>query len=179
MPVQAETNQDQHANEAESESNYKAQLSGQALRFRRRSQSPLTKKVPNADAQMKGGGQHPKNGKCQRIRIGQKMIHFRVGGFAVGEPALGIKMPADIGEGDQAGVALHSVEPVPYPRIVGYVGFSAYPYIDAVTRVEQHGEEDSDPFDKWPERNGLQLARDFIVLRRAHQNCAVGPEMFG
>src|ERR1700751_1232941 len=129
MPIETETDEDQEAHEAESKSDNHAELPGGALGFHRGGESPLAEKIPDADAEMEGGGEDADGGEEEEIRIGEKLFDFGVGGFAVSEPALGVEMPGDVNEGDEAGVALRCVEPIPYPGIGGDVGLAAYPNI--------------------------------------------------
>ncbi len=97
----------------------------------------------------------------------------------MGEPALGVEMPGDIKESDEARVALSGVEPVPYPGIRGDVGLAAYPYIEAVAGVVEHGKEDEGPFNERAKGDGLEVVGDLIVFGAGDENGAVGPEMFG
>src|ERR1700739_3429353 len=142
MPIKTETGKEQAAQEAEGEGDNQAGLPGGALGFHRGGESPLAEKIPDADAEMEGGGENADGGEEKEIRIGEKLFYFGVGGFAVSEPALGVEMPGDVNEGDEAGVALRCVEPIPYPGIGGDVGLAAYPNIDAVAGVIEHREED-------------------------------------
>src|SRR5208283_757525 len=145
----------------------------------RRGESPFAEEIPDADAEMEGAGQDADGGEDEEIRIGEKMFDFGVSGFAVGHPALGVKVPADVDESDQAGVALRCVEPVAYPGIGGDVGLAANPNIHAIAGVEEHGEEDGSPLDEGAEGDGLQVAGDFVVLGGGDEDGAVGPEMLG
>src|SRR6516164_277351 len=87
-------------------------------------------------------------------------------------------MPADVCKRDQAGVALRHVQPIPHPRIGGHVGFPAHPDVHAINRVEQHRQENDGPLDNGPERNGLQISRNFVVFRGVYEGGAVRPEVF-
>jgi len=179
MPVEAKADENQHADNAEGDGDENAETSGCALSLNGGREPPLAKKIPDADAEMEGGGEDADGGEEEEIRIGEKLFYFGVGGFAVGEPALGVEMPGDVQEGDEAGVALGGVEPVPYPGIGGDVGFAAYPYIDAVSGVVEDGEEDEGPFDERAEGDGLEVAGDFVIFGSGDEGGAVGPEMFG
>src|ERR1700739_534597 len=132
MPIKTETGEDQEAHEAEGEGDNHAELPGGALGFHRGGESPLAEKIPDADAEMEGGGEDADGGEEEEIRIGEKLFDFGVGGFAVSEPALGVEMPGDVNEGDETCVALCRVQPVAFQGIEGDVGLAAYPYIDAV-----------------------------------------------
>jgi len=179
MPVEAEADEDQDAYETEGDRDKYAELSGGALGSDGGGEAPLAKKIPDADAEMEGGGEDTDGGEEEEIGIGEKVFDFGVGGFAVSEPALGVEMPGDVGEGDEAGVALGGVEPVPYPGVRGDVGLAANPDVDAVAGVIEHGKEDEGPFDKGTERNGLEVAGDFVIFGSGDEDGAVGPEMFG
>src|SRR5260370_41999232 len=97
----------------------------------------------------------------------------------MGEPALGVEMPGDIKECDEARVALSGVEPVPYPGIRGDVGLAAYPYIEAGAGVVEHGKEDEGPFNERAKGDGLDVVGDLIGFGAGDGNGAVGPEKFG
>src|SRR5258708_17943309 len=179
MPVEAEADEDQHADDTEGDGDDHAEMSGGVLGFHGGSEAPLAKKIPDADAEVERGGENADGGEEEEIRIGEELRDFGVGGFAVSEPALGVKMPGDVDEGDEAGVALGGVEPVPYPGIGGDVGLAAYPYIDAVTGVVEHGKEDEGPFDERAKGDGLEVVGDLIVFGAGDENSAVGPERIG
>src|SRR5260370_3829717 len=179
MPVEAETDEDQNADETEREGNDRAKLAGGALGFNGGGESTFAEEIPDADAEMEGRGEDADGGEEKEIGIGEKLFAFGVGGLAVREPGLGVEMPGDIGEGDEAGVTLRGVEPVPYPGIGGDVGLAAYPDIDAIAGVIEHGQEDEGPFDERAEGDGLEVAGNFIVLGSGDEDRAVGPEMFG
>ena len=179
MPVEAETDENQNADETERKGNHRAELAGGALGFNGGGESPFAQEIPDADAEMEGTGQDADGGEDQEIRIGEKLFDFGVSGFAVGHPALGVQMPGDVNEGDKTGVALGGVKPVPYPGIGRDVGFAAYPYIYAVAGVEKHGEEDGGPLNERTEGDGLEVAGHFVVFGGRDEDGAVGPKMFG
>ena len=141
--------------------------------------SPLAKKIPDAHAQMKRRGEHTNHEKREIPRIWQIIGDRCVGGTAVGDPALGVKVPADINEGHEPGPTLQGVEPVAHPRILRNVRLAAQPDINAVTAVIQNGQKNKHPFHKNSVRNGLQILGSLIVFLRADQGRAVGPEMLG
>jgi hypothetical protein len=97
----------------------------------------------------------------------------------VREPALRVKMPGDVIEGDQSSASLQRVQPILNPGIKRDVGIPAEPNVDAITAVIEHRMKNNSPFDERPERNRLQLAGDGVVFFRRDENGAVGPEMFG
>src|SRR5882762_8917114 len=164
MPVEAEADEDQDTNETEGEGDDHAELTGGALGFDGGGESPLTEKIPDANAEMERGGENADGSEEEEVRIGEEVLDFGVGGFAMSEPALGVEMPCDVGEGDEAGVALRGVEPIPYPGVGGDVGFASNPDVDAVAGVIEHGKENEGPFDEGTERDGLEVAGDFVVL---------------
>src|SRR5262249_44063542 len=96
---------------------------------------------------------------------------------APGQPPLGVEMPRDIYERNKPGVALQRIEPILDPRILRHVRFAAKPDVDSVAAVKQERQKDGAPLDKGTKWNGLQLAGDFVVLVRAHQDRAIGPKM--
>ena len=179
MPIEAEADENQHAYKTEGDRDENAELAGSALGLNGGGESPLAEKIPDADAEMEGRGENADGGEEEEIGIGEELLDLDVGGFAVGEPALGVEMPGDVEEGDEAGVALGGVEPVPYPGVGGDVGLAAYPYIDAVAGVVEHGQENEGPLDERAERDGLEVAGDFVIFCRGDEDGAVGPEMFG
>jgi len=179
MPIETETDEDQDTNETECEGDEHAELTGGALGFDGGGKSPLTQEIPDADAKMEGRGENADGSEEEEIRIGEKVFDFGVSGFAVGEPALSVKMPGDVGKGDETGVALGGVEPVPYPGIRGNVGLAADPDVDAVAGMVEHGEKDESPFDEGAERDGLEFGGNLIIFKAGDEDCAVGPEMFG
>ena len=121
MPIETETDEDQQADEAEGKGDSHAEMPGGALGFNGGGESPLAEEIPDADAEMEGGSENSDGGEEEKVRVREKLFDFGVGGFAVREPALGVEMPGDVSEGDQTGVALGSVQPVPYPWIGGDV----------------------------------------------------------
>src|SRR5213595_3492376 len=89
------------------------------------------------------------------------------------EPALGIKMPANIGERDDARVSLGQVEPIPHPRIRRHVRLAAQPNVNAVAAMEQQGKKNASPFHDQAERNGFKLLRSRVVFLRTYKCGAV------
>ncbi len=84
------------------------------------------------------------------------------------EPALRVKMPADVRKRDDASVPLRRVEPIPYPGIRRDVGFAAQPNVNTVAAMEKHGKKNGSPFHDQPERNGLKLLRSGVVFLRTY-----------
>jgi hypothetical protein len=178
MPVQAEAEQDKDTDYSEGECDKHAKSPYGTLSGNGGSQPPLTSEIPDADAEMEGGGQDTDGHKEKEIGIGEILLDVEVGGLAVCEPALSVEMPADVEESDETGIALKGVEPVLDPGIGRDVGLAAEPDVNAVEAVEKHGKKNKGPFHKGTERDGLQLARDGIIFFGADESGAVGPEMF-
>src|SRR5690242_20382166 len=103
MPVEAEADEDQNAYETEGDGDDHPEMPGGVLGFDGRGESPFAEEIPDADAEVEGRGENADGGEEQEIRIGEKVFDFGIGGFAVREPALGVKVPGDVGEGDKAG----------------------------------------------------------------------------
>src|SRR5579862_2578165 len=119
MPVKTETEENENADQREEGGDGHAEHAGLFLRRGRNGDAPLAEKIPDADAEMEGGGENADEHKEEEPRVGEELFDVGVGGTAVGEPALGVEMPGDVDEGDEAGVALRGVEPVPYPWVRG------------------------------------------------------------
>lgn len=179
MPVQAEAKKDENSDKAEAKGDEHAEASGRALRLDGSGQSPFTKEIPDADAEMKRGGEDPDGHEGEKKWVGEILRDVVVGGFAVREPAFGIKMPADEDESDESGDALEEIKVVADPRIRGNVGLAAEPDVDAIGAVKENGKKNEGPFDEGPVRDGLELTGDVIVFFSGDQGGAVGPEMFG
>src|SRR5260370_22470294 len=117
MPIKSKTQNNQNSNEAERNSNQRAKASRCLLRPDRGRQPPFAQEIPDTHTEMERGGQHANEKKSQVPRILHVLGDVCVRRPAVREPALRVKMPADIHKGDQSRVSLRRVEPVPYPRI--------------------------------------------------------------
>jgi len=61
--------------------------------------------------------------------------------------ALPVYMLRDVGEGDEAGVALRDVHPIAGPGVVDDVGLAAKPDPNSVDAVIEDGQKDEDPFE--------------------------------
>ncbi len=141
--------------------------------------SRLAKKIPDADAQMKGRSQHTNYEKCEiprdsanqsgRLRRwnGQWVIQRRC------------KDASRINESDESGPALQGVEPIAHPRILRNVGLSTQPDVHAITAVIQNGQKNEQPFHENSIRNGLQVFGSLIIFLCADQGRAIRPEMLG
>src|ERR1700730_15235677 len=90
--------------------------------------------------------QHADNKKCEIPGIGQIVRDGCIGGSAVGDPTLGVKMPTDINESYKPGPTLQSVQPVANPRVLRDVRLAAQPDVHAETTVIEEGQKDKHPF---------------------------------
>ena len=179
MPVQAEAEQDKDTDNTKGKSDDHAKTANGALSGHGRRQPPLTGEIPDAHAEMEGRGEDADGHKEKEIRIGEIVLDVEVGGLAMGEPSLGVEMPADVEKSDEAGVALKGVKPVLHPGIRGDVGLAAKPDVNAIAAVVEHGKKNEGPFNKGTEGDGLELAGDVVIFSGADECGAVGPEMFG
>ena len=177
MPVQAKADQNQNADDAKNHSNENAETAGGALGPNGSRKTPFAQEIPDADAKMEGGSEDADDHECKKPRVGKVVCNVVIRGAAMGEPAFGIEMPADINEGDQTGVALERVKPVLHPGIGRDVGLTANPDVDAVKAVIEHRKKNEAPFDEGTERNGLEFAGDFVIFNGADERRTVGPEM--
>ena len=89
-------------------------------------------------------GQHP--------GIGELHLHLVEGGAGIlrqadAHEALPKHVLNDVGKGNQAGVALDKVHPVPRPGVIDDVRLAAQPDPDAIAAVIQDGQEDEDPLE--------------------------------
>src|ERR1700688_4053669 len=125
MPVQAKTENYQNSDDAENDADQNSELPGGALRASSGGESPLAKKIPDAYTKVKRRSQHTDHEKCEIPGTQQIIRDGCVGGASMGDPALSVKMPADINESDESGPALQGVEPVAHPGILRNVRFPA------------------------------------------------------
>src|SRR5216683_6417460 len=177
MPVESETNNNQNADDAKRHSNKRAKASRRLLRLHSGRQPPLAQEIPDARAEMKRRSEDSYDKKGQVPRILHVFRNVRIRRSAMREPALRVKMPANVRKRDDARVSLRRVEPIPYPRIRRDIGFAAQPNVNAIAAVKKHGKKNSSPFHNQAERNGLQFLRSCVVFLRAYECGAVGPEM--
>ncbi len=63
MPVEAEADENQHADETEGDGDDHAELTRGTLSLDGGGESPLAEKIPDADAEMKGGGENADGGE--------------------------------------------------------------------------------------------------------------------
>src|ERR1700731_4852410 len=177
MPIEPETNDNQNSDYAERHSHKRAKSSCSLLPLDRGPQPPLAQEIPDAHTEMERRTEHPRDKERELPRI----LHVHGDAFvsrrAMGKPALGVQMPANICKRDQARVALRQVEPIPYPRIRRNVRFAAQPNVNPVAAVKEHRQKNASPFHDQPERNGLKVLRSRIVLRPADERRTVRPEM--
>src|SRR3984893_3897487 len=177
MPIEPETKNDQDSDYAERNSYKRAKSSRRLLRLDGGRQPPLAQEIPDAHTEMERRGEHPHDKEREVPRI----LHVHGDAFvsrcAMREPALGVKMPANIRKRDQARVSLRQVEPIPYPRVRRNVRSAAQPNVNPIAAVKEHWQKNAYPFHEQPERNGLKVLRSRIVLRPADERRTVGPEM--
>ena len=73
MPVEAETDENQDAYETEGKGDDYAEMSGGALGFDGGGEAPLAEEIPDADAQVEGGGKNTDGGEEEEVRIGRSV----------------------------------------------------------------------------------------------------------
>src|SRR5713226_9973475 len=117
MPIESKTNNNQDPDYAECHSHKRAESPRRPLRFDGGGQAPLAKEIPDARAEMERRSEHADDEKHQVPRVLHVFGHVGIRGPAMREPALGVKMPANIRKRDDARVSLRGIKPVPYPRI--------------------------------------------------------------
>src|SRR6266851_955276 len=117
MPIESETNNNKDSDDAERNSYKSAKSSCRLLRLDGGRQPPLAEEIPDARAEMERRGEHADDKKGQIPRILHVLGDVCIRRPAMSEPALRVKMPADIRKRDDACVSLRRVQPIPYPRI--------------------------------------------------------------
>src|SRR6267378_717794 len=117
MPIEPETNNNQNSNDAERNSHKRAKSSRGLLRLDGGCEPPLAQKSPDAYAEMERRGQHTDDKKGQVPRILHVLRDVRIRRSATREPALRVKLPANIRKRDDARIPLRNVEPIPYPWV--------------------------------------------------------------
>src|SRR5713101_2923919 len=145
MPVESETNNNQNADDAKRHSNKRAKAARRLLRLHSGRQPPLAQEIPDARAEMKRRSEHADNKKRQVPRILHVFRNVRIRRSAMREPALRVKMPANVRKRDDARVSLRRVQPVPYPGIRRDIRFSAQPDVNPVSTVKQHRQKNRSP----------------------------------
>jgi len=100
MPVETEAENNQDANQAEPHTNNCAETTGGALRTAGGCEPPFTKKIPDADAEMKRRCQDTQNHEGERPGILHLQRDVLVGRFAVGKPPFSVQMPTYVGESE-------------------------------------------------------------------------------
>src|SRR5271170_7660303 len=118
MPVKAEAQNNQHTHDAKRDTDQSAELAGGALGARGGGESPFAQEIPDPDAEMERRSKNAGQKKCQIPGICEVARNGSVGGFAVGHPALGIQVPADVSKSDKPGVTLQREQPVLNPWIL-------------------------------------------------------------
>jgi|SRR5271165_5305739 len=179
MPVEAEADEDQQADDAEEDADGHAEEAGLALRGGGNSDAPFIEKIPDADAEVERRSDDTDGHEGEEPGVGEELLDVGVGGTAVSGPALGVEMPTYIDEGDETSVALRGIEPVADPGVGRDVGLAAHPDVNAVEAVVEDGEKDGGPFDEGAIRDSLEFLRDGIVLFGTDESGAVGVKMFG
>src|ERR1700723_20438 len=179
MPVEPETQNNEDADHTKYDTYEHAKLPRGSLGAHCRRQSPFAQKIPDTDTEVKRRRKHTDQEKRQIQRIRHVVRDRHIGRLTVCQPALGVKVPGDINESDQAGVTLEREKPVFHPGISRHVRLPLQPYIDAVSGVVQKRKKNEAPFGNQSKRNRLKSLRRFVVLLRAHQSGAVRPKMLG
>src|SRR5579863_1322219 len=179
MPPETETNHDGNAHDQKDQRNSNAEVTRGALRPYCGRQSPLTKKIPDADPQMDGTGTHAQEEKAKEIRILHGLINDVVCGSAVGQEAFAVNVPAEEEKRDQAGPALESKHPIADPGILRNVNLAAIPDIESVEGVIKNREPDDANFEWEAPRDCLQGVGRLVVLAGAYQRIAIFPDVVG
>ena len=81
-------------------------------------------------------------------------------------------------EGDDAGPALESVEPVGHPGMAKGIGFTTPPDFDSVESVKGDGNPDDGDFHGQAPGNVFETCGGFVEISGAYESVAVGPKMF-
>src|SRR6266849_9300620 len=136
MPVQPESENNQNPDNAKCNSDHRAKPSGRSLRPGGGGQAPLTKKIPDAHAQMKRRRQHAHDKKCEVPGVSHVLRHVCIRRLPMRKPPLRIEMPSNVGKRDPSRVALRSVKPIPYPGVRRHVGFAPPPNGNAVAAMK-------------------------------------------
>ncbi len=114
------------------------------------SDAPLGGEEPDAVSEVPADGDHGDDVDGQHPGVGELLLHLGEGGVGMlgqadAHEALAEDVLGDVGEGDEAGVALGDVHPVAGPGVVDDVGLAAQPDPDAVEGVIEDGQKDEDP----------------------------------
>src|SRR6266850_3958502 len=110
MPIESETKNDQDPDDTERNSNKCAKAPRRLLRLDGSRQPPLAQEIPDAHAEMERRGEHADDKKGQVPRIPHVLGHVCIRRPAMREPALRVKMPANIRKRDQARSEEHTSE---------------------------------------------------------------------
>src|SRR5450631_782966 len=168
-----------HAHQSERHCDSSAEPAGGALGANADGYSPLTCEIPEAVAEMerRGGDSYEIKGDEPGIHHGG--LNVGVCGHAAADEALGVQVPGDEDESDDAGPTLERVHPVGHPGMAEDVRLPFPPDIHAVEAMEQKRQPEHRGFDKNAPGNQLKFAGNRVVALGAYQGVAVGPEMFG
>src|SRR5258708_13239391 len=139
MPIESETNDNQNPDAAERNSHERANSSCRLLRLDGGRQPPLAQEIPDAHTEMERRSEHSDDKEREVPGIPHVLGDVCICRPAMREPALRVKMPADVRKRDDARVSLRGVDPIPYPRIPRTVRFAAQPNINAISTMEKHG----------------------------------------
>src|SRR5258708_37240209 len=126
MPIEAETKNDQDPDDAERNSHKRAKSSCRLLRLDGGRQPPLAQEIPDAHTEMERRSEHPYDKEREVPRIPHILGDVCICRPAMREPALRVKMPADVRKRDDAGVSLLGVRLLDSPRIRLNVRFAAH-----------------------------------------------------
>jgi len=116
------------------------------------SDAPLGGEEPDTVREVPADGDHGDDVYGEHPGVLQLYLHLvecRIGMVRkvdAGE-ALPVYMLRDVGEGDEAGVALRDVHPIAGPGVVDDVGLAAKPDPNSVDAVIEDGQKDEDPFE--------------------------------
>src|SRR5260370_3322900 len=146
MPIESETKNDQDTDDAERTSHERAKPSCRLLRLDGGRTPPLAQEIPDAHAEMERRSEHSDDKEREVPGIPHILGDVCICRPAMREPALRVKMPADVRKRDDASVPLRRVEPIPYPGIRRDVRFAAQPNVNTVAAMEKHGKKNGPPF---------------------------------
>src|SRR4029078_831612 len=115
--------------------------------------APLGAEQPDAIGEMPGSGEQSNEIERQLPGDYQLALDFAKGGAGMRVQVDAGKaqmpdVPADVGEGDDAGPALQGVHPVALPRIGGEIRFAAPPDIETEQGVEQDRQPNAEGFEE-------------------------------
>ena len=91
--------------------------------------------------------------------------------------ALAVYVLRDVGEGDEACIALRDVHPIAGPGVVDDVGLAAEPDVDAVDAVIEDGQKDEDPFEYADEGQAVEELDLVAIGDGAFEGFEVGQDV--